>query len=103
VASSAIHASGNRSQRDKCASVAESTRSFFSLASAMAFTRAGCTSTIFSTSPERVFWNAGQKLHASITTCAGPGKLRAHRRNSPASLPTARCCRIFPLASITVT
>ncbi len=38
---SSIHASGNKTQRDRCASVAESTRSCFSLAEAIAFTRCG--------------------------------------------------------------
>jgi hypothetical protein len=43
VAASAIQASGSRSQRSRCAKVAESTLSFFNLAEAMAFTRCGCT------------------------------------------------------------
>jgi hypothetical protein len=43
AARSAIQASGNNWQRSRCASVAESTRSFFNFADAIAFARCGCT------------------------------------------------------------
>jgi hypothetical protein len=100
---SAFHDSGNKSQRNNCASVAESSRSFFSLAEAIAFTRCGCTHTSRATSGSTISRNAGQNPQASTATCTVcPRNCRKYRRNANRSLFTGPDCIVLPLASNTV-
>jgi hypothetical protein len=54
--------------RSNCARIAESMGSFFSLALAMAFTRAGCTNTTRSTRASTCSTNGAQNPHASTAT-----------------------------------
>jgi hypothetical protein len=102
VAASAIHASGSRSQRDKCASVSESTRSFFNRAAAIAFTRAGCTITTRASTGATARAKAGQNPQASTTTCDRPGSARNQFCNPTASFTIDRCAINLPLASTAV-
>jgi hypothetical protein len=103
VAGSAIQASGNRSQRDRCAKVAESTLSFFKRAEAIAFTRCGCTITTRAASLRMHLSKAGQNPQASTTTCAGSGSERSNRCRLSAWLATDSCTITSPVAFIAVT
>jgi hypothetical protein len=115
----AIHASGSKSARDRCASVSLSTLSFFNRADAIAFTRCGCTITSRSASGPTARANAGcastrryrrcpgptaranagQNPLASTTTCRGPGTCRSQTRSASAWLTTRACLIVLPLAS----
>ena len=103
VSRSAFHDSGNKSQRNKCASVAESTRSFFNFADAIAFTRCGCTSTNRFTSGSTTSRNPGQNPQASTPTCTSrPRYCRKYFRNAPfcsSPAPPARSCLLHPAPS----
>ena len=98
----AIQASGSRSARDRCASVAESTLSFFSRADAIALTRCGCTIT----SLIRLRLDRSRKrrpeparLHHYLPRTRQLPQPRPQRRSLVDHL---HCFNVFPLASTAV-
>ncbi len=85
----------NKSQRSKCASVSESTRSFFSFADAIAFTRCGCTSTNRATSGSTTSRNAAR----TRTPPPPPAPVTRETDENTYAAPASRCSPAPPVRS----